>query len=269
MEVFMVKSNTGLSGLSLPLYIVMLIFLSSCATVDLAGGDGGPVETQYPATAAGDREILPGDRIIPPLKDGWEPRIIRDGYILPDEIQQLIVDSGIGLTESGRLTIKGKDFAPDCTGTVLAAYWGAGINPVKFFHLYQGNGVKRLADMGDDYDLTYVDQMPNPGDIIIWDDTYDKNEDGKWGDPYTHAGIVIDVAENGQISYMHYNYVKGVVIEKMNLKYPDTYQAADGTLLNSPMRMRAHRYIKPDAWLASHLVRGFIPMYMYPGIIEE
>ncbi|WP_169730506.1 CHAP domain-containing protein [Salinispira pacifica] len=244
--------------------------LQSCASLDF----GHSVYPDARMKSRGNISSLPdsrgsaenGDKVIESSHPQLGDRYVRDGYILPNNIQQQIVESGISLTKKNRLTVQGKDFAQDCTGTVLAAYWGAGLNPVKYFHLYSGNGVKRLHDMGEAYDLNYFSSLPNPGDVIIWDDTYDRDGNGKWGDPYTHAGVVVSVTEDGQITYLHYNYARGVVLEKMNLNRPDTYTDSNGNQVNSAMRMKSHRYIKPDSWLSSHLVRGFIPLYRYPEI---
>ncbi len=241
------------------LLISLAVFLSSCASLETAFPDSRPYKPAVKPQALPElngKSVQRGDRTLE----------IIDGYVYPTEIQRMIVESGISLTETERLVVNGQEFPADCTGTVLAAYWGAGLNPVKYFHLYSGNGVKRLNDMGEAYELNYFDALPSPGDVIIWDDTYDKDGDGKWGDPFTHAGIVVSVSENGQITYLHYNYVRGVVLEKMNLFKPDEYTNDAGELVNSPMRMRSHRHIKPDAWLASHLVRGFIPLYEYPDL---
>lgn len=251
-------------------FLLTLLLFQSCASLDF----GHSVYPDARMKSRGRNTTLPesrgaaenGDMVIESSHPQLGERHVRDGYILPNRIQQQIVESGIKLTQRNSLTIQGKEFTQDCTGTVLAAYWGAGLNPVKYFHLYNGNGVKRLHDMGEAYDLNYFSSLPNPGDVIIWDDTYDRDGNGKWGDPYTHAGIVVSVTEDGQITYLHYNYAKGVVLEKMNLTRPDTYTDSKGNLVNSAMRMKSHRYIKPESWLSSHLVRGFIPLYRYPEI---
>jgi hypothetical protein len=242
------------------LSLVIAVLLGSCASMETAFPDQRrpPKSVKPDSLPEGARTVQRGERNL----------VIADGYVIPTRIQEMIVTSGIRLTETGSLVVNGQEFPADCTGTVLAAYWGAGLNPVKYFHLYDGNGVKRLNDMGEAYDLSYLDAMPSPGDVIIWDNTYDKDGDGKWGDPFTHAGIVTSVTDTGQITYLHYNYARGVVLEKMNLLKPDEYTDAEGNLVNSPLRLRADRHIRPDAWLASHLVRGFIPLYEYPGLEE-
>lgn len=250
-----------------PVILLVLITLvtSSCTSLYSSFSSDQAIGSKPVTTGALDGHS--GKTIANPAP-GQDDRIVQNGYIVPDSIQKRIVDTALTLVNKRVLRVRGRTFPPDCTGTVLAAYWGAGLDPVKYFNLYSGNGVKRLYDMGDAYGLGYMHALPNPGDVIIWDDTYDKNGDGKWGDLYTHAGIVMEVHESGQISYLHYNYARGVVIEKMNLVKPDSYTDADETLVNSPMRMRSDRHIKPESWLASHLFKAFIPLYAYPGLAE-
>jgi hypothetical protein len=159
-----------------------------------------------------------------------------------------------------RLEINGKSFPYDCSGTVRAIYWFAGIDLARRFARYGGNGVNRLYRTLEDLQLLYDTTRPVPGDLIFWDNTYDRNGDGEWNDPLTHAGMVVRTAEDGGIEYVHLNYHKGIVIEFINLLDSDTHQVkAGGTvrIVNSPMRLGAAGRSQPGRWLASHLYRKF------------
>lgn len=180
------------------------------------------------------------------------------------EIQRLIVKGAKSLIGKTSLYVKGKSFRYDCTGTVLAIYHYAGIDLEKYFSRYSGNGVSRLYQTASNFNLFYTPALPAPGDVIFWDNTWDRNGDKVWNDPLTHTGVVLDVAEDGTISYVHLNYVKGIVIEKMNLLNPEIHilnRNGKEIILNSPMRMRSHRYINPNKWLSSHLNKGFGMLY--------
>ncbi len=158
------------------------------------------------------------------------------------------------------LYVGDREFRCDCTGVVLASYYKAGIDLMPAFAREQGNGVARLHGVAERHNLAFPGPMPEPGDIIFWDDTYDRNGDEAWGDPLTHTGIVVHVYPDGQLEYVHHNYRRGVVVAHMNLTDPDTYQVRKGDevlTVNSAMRMKSHRYIKPEAWLSSHLFRSF------------
>ncbi|TVQ25502.1 MAG: CHAP domain-containing protein [Spirochaetaceae bacterium] len=160
--------------------------------------------------------------------------------------------------------VNGYRYSYDCTGTILAIYAMAGLNVVDLFPRYTGNGVARLYAIARDYDLLYDTVYPAPGDLIFWDNTYDRAGDKRWNDDLTHVGMVISVDANGQIEYLHHHYTQGVVVDRMNLRDPETHLGPGGIVVNSPMRMRSHRYINPDQWLASHLYRRMGALHRIP-----
>jgi hypothetical protein len=167
-----------------------------------------------------------------------------------------------------KLYVGDREFRCDCTGVVLASYYKAGIDLLPAFSKERGNGVARLHGMAARYDLMVPPSYPQPGDVIIWDDTYDRNGDGAWGDPFTHTGIVVHVYPDGQIEYVHHNYRRGVVVAYMNLHELDTYQVQKGNqtlTVNSAMRMKSHRYIRPEMWLSSHLFRNYARLTELPA----
>ena len=167
-----------------------------------------------------------------------------------------------------KLYVGDREFLCDCTGVVLASYYKAGIDLMPAFRQERGNGVARLHGISERYNLTLARSQPEPGDVIIWDDTYDRNGDGAWGDELTHTGIVVHVYPGGQIEYVHHNYRRGVVIAFMNLHDRDTYQVQKGNevlTVNSAMRMKSHRYIRPEMWLSSHLFRSYARLTELPA----
>ena len=228
---------------------MLILLLSACATLGPGsatsqGGTGGTFGKGGPGSAG----------------SGAGLQRAEDGQA--SSIQRRVAEAARSFVGQNpeMLYVGNKGFRCDCTGVVLASYYKAGIDLQPAFSEERGNGVARLYAVAERYKLVAPVDRPQPGDIIFWDNTYDHNADGKWGDPLTHAGIVVDVSPDGQISYVHHNYRRGVVTARMNLRKPDTYQAqtSNGTLLvNSPMRMKSHRYIKPEAWLSSHLFRSF------------
>lgn len=172
--------------------------------------------------------------------------------------------SVIGATE---LVVKGRRFSWDCTGTVLAIYWYAGIDLARDFGRYSGNGVTRLYRTLQDASLLYTTREPILGDLVFWDDTYDADGDGSWDDPLTHVGMVMETADDGTVSYVHLNYRKGIVVERMNLREPGVHQRVrDGkvTIVNSPLRMAEAGREHPDRWLAGQLYRVLGMGYLYP-----
>lgn len=167
----------------------------------------------------------------------------------------LVADSLLG---KNKVLVNGKKFQLDCSGLVMGIYHGAGIDLTQDFNLYNGGGVTRLHKTLENKNLL-AKEYPQPGDLIFWDNTYDKNKNGRFDDYLTHVGMVIAVDETGQLTYIHHNYLKGIVLEYMNLKNPDQFEYNNGTITvraNSPMRMRNSGGPR-DKWLSSHLFRDF------------
>ncbi len=175
-----------------------------------------------------------------------------------NRIQAKLVEGAHSIRGRNRLVIGGRRFNADCTGTVLAIYWYAGIDLASPLARYRGNGVTRLYRFLEEEQALYSTRRPKAGDIIFWDNTYDRNKDGQANDYLTHTGMVVAVEDDGTVHYVHHNYRKGVVFARMNLYKPGVYtEVVDGEqrIINSPMRMRGSPNF--DKWLASQLTRSF------------
>ncbi len=158
------------------------------------------------------------------------------------------------------LNIRGKKFALDCTGVVLAIYYYAGLDLAGDFPKYSGNGVTRLYKSLEQEKLLYNTNQPETGDIIFWDNTYDRNKDGRLNDTLTHVAMVVTSKKDGTIEYIHHNYRKGIIIEYMNLLNPDVFQKLDRgemRIINSPMRMKTAGKSHGEKWLSSQLYKIF------------
>ncbi len=219
--------------------------------------------------------------VVPVVTDG--DAFVEDGAPTPDEAltaadtalapaapeerglserQILLIQAAREIIETQSTIVGATTFSYDCTGTILTVYAQAGIYLVDLFGKYTGNGVARLYGIATDYEVLHTRDLPEPGDVIFWDNTYDRNEDGNWNDPLTHAGLVISVEEGGTVEYLHHNYRRGIVTARMNLLKPEVYQNDEGNELNSPMRMAGQRASNPDLWLSSHLFREFASMHL-------
>lgn len=161
--------------------------------------------------------------------------------------QEKLVEGSYWALGKTRLKVNDRVFNLDCSGTVMAIYYYAGIDLSRDFNKYTGGGTERIFQYLEDNNLLYTTAMPVPGDIIFWDNTYDQNGDGKRNDELTHMGIVVEVSPDGTVTYIHENYAKGIILEKMNLKHPDDQER------NAPMRMKGTGM--EGGWLASHLYR--------------
>lgn len=235
---FMAVSTEGshrtLSWFALLCSVAML--LVSCATAS------GETSDTLPLSTVASRSGLP------------EPTDARSAQTLSVR-QERIVAAAHEILETQDFVVADRRYSYDCTGTILAIYAMAGIHVVDLFPRYSGNGVNRLYSIARAQDLLYHSEAPGPGDLIFWDNTYDKNGDQQWNDGLTHVGLVLSVSADGTIEYVHHHYTQGVVVARMNLRNPHTHLGSDGVVINSPMRMRSHRHLNPDEWLSSHLYR--------------
>ncbi|WP_319475737.1 CHAP domain-containing protein [Marispirochaeta aestuarii] len=168
------------------------------------------------------------------------------------ETQIRLVEGAGKVLGARRLDIGGREYPLDCTGTIMAIYAYAGIDLQSPMRRFSGNGVTRLYRYMESLDLLYSSNTPLPGDLVFWDNTYDRNNDGKWNDTLTHVGMVVAVDSDGTVHYVHHNYRKGIVLARMNLLQPDTLVQGNKQL-NSAMRMRDGKVY--PLWLSSHLYR--------------
>ena len=146
-------------------------------------------------------------------------------------VQSALVNAAQSNLGQERLLIDGKSFALDCSGVTSAFYWDVGINLAEAYPGREGSGVDRLHQYLAEKGLLYKPDEPVPGDLIFWDDTYDKNGNGLVDDELTHIGMVVDVDEEGIVTYVHHDYIHGIVTARMYPPNPSDRSR------NSPMRM--------------------------------
>jgi NlpC/P60 family len=91
-----------------------------------------------------------------------------------------------------------------------------------------------------------------PGDLVFFRDTYDRNHDGLRNDGLTHVGIVESVEDDGTIVFVHRGRA-GIVRAHMNALRPRSARG-DGKPINDVLR-RPTRTTR--AYLAGELFAGF------------
>ena len=165
----------------------------------------------------------------------------------------------LGQKPNASVVVKGRTFTLDCIGTVSAIFYRVGIDVTKDFAMYAGNGVNRLYMTLRDQGVLHRDTYPRPGDVVVWDNTWDANGDGdRTDDPRTHAGVVIRVDDDGTIHYIHEDLSSGVVAEVMNLIEPTVAWDENGKRLNSGMAVATTAGgPKPEHWLSGEMFDAF------------
>ena len=167
----------------------------------------------------------------PPDESSAGPVEVAEGGLTAT--QAALVDAAHWAQGRSDVSNNGRNFSMDCSGVVSALYWRAGIDLQSCYPRYTGNGVARIYRWMEDEKLLYRPDEPAPGDLIFWDNSYDKNGNGAADDDLTHIGMAVSVDREGLVTYVHLDYISGVVFAKM---YPP--DPADRTR-NTGMRMRS------------------------------
>ncbi len=99
-------------------------------------------------------------------------------------------------------------------------------------------------------------ETPDAGDLVFFDDTWDKDRDGRRNDPLTHVGVVTATESDGRVTFIHVGSRKlkeGV----LDAGRPGAKRDKAGNTLNSPLRVRRKRDPRGTAYLAGQLLRGY------------
>ncbi len=112
-----------------------------------------------------------------------------------------------------------KSYRRDCSGTTRAIYDYLGISlgylptnagendATTIYNAVQKNGVMDQKNVA-------------PLDLVFFDDTYDRNDNGALDDKLTHVGVVEKILPDKTILFVHY-MGKSIIRSRMNLQYPD------------------------------------------------
>ena len=149
----------------------------------------------------------------------------------------------------GRHPLKhgGEKFRYDCSGLVEAVSARAGQpltgNTAGLWLQAQAQGVDHRK------------KRPSPGDLVFFDDTYDRNENGRLDDDLTHVAVVETVDDDGTLTLVHKGS-KGVVRTFMNLEHPHDKTDAGGKVLNSALRVKTSKDPRGTKYLTGELWKG-------------
>lgn len=156
-------------------------------------------------------------------------------------------------------SVKGKHFTQDCIGYVRYVYYKAGLDLLKVSG-NGGRGVRAIHNGLIKYGFVYTAKVSGIGDMIFFDNTYDVNKNGKWDDPLSHVGIIVNIGKHRTMTYIHRGS-RGVKSEKINLYYPNThaFRKKDKTRLkiNSYLRRNRGEGFSKRSYIASYFYRAF------------
>jgi hypothetical protein len=147
-----------------------------------------------------------------------------------------------------------KGFRNDCSGFISAVYDRAGA-PLT------GN-TRSMWAMAKSTGSNHTRKLPSPGDLAFFDNTYDRDKDGRWDDELTHIGVVLEVHDDGTVLIAHSGTSKGRTTLRLNLKHPGVHQDEDGKVLNDYLRARGKRDPKKAVHLAGQLWRAWASLHV-------
>src|SRR3954467_8471846 len=145
--------------------------------------------------------------------------------------------------------VDGQPISTECSGFVRDLYTRAGIDLFSEGQPSDG-GVRAIARWVERHGGMTREKLPAPGDLAFFDNSYDRNGDGRLNDRLTHVGFVEGVLADGTVLVIHATN-HGIVREPMNLLHPHE------TTVNAPLRRRSANDAPATPHLMSELFAGF------------
>ncbi len=172
-----------------------------------------------------------------------------------------VLEIGRAMVGQREVTIDGQSHRADCSGFVQACFTAGGLTLTESGDagtsgteiLY--NALRRTGGL-------HEGEIPEPGDLVFFSNTYDRNHNGRLDDDFTHVGFVESVGGDGTVHFLH--FVSGAVrIGRMNLLHPnDRVDEGSGTIWNDPLRRRRKddsakvRYLTSQLWIGFGRIGG-------------
>ncbi len=157
--------------------------------------------------------------------------------------------------------VEGKTYRDDCSGLVCALHARADID-------LEHRNTAALFELAKELDVHHRRQVPSPGDVVFFDDTHDRNGNGRLDDDLTHLAVVEKVRDDGTLTLVHRGS-KGVSRIWMNLSRPDEHADAEGQVLNSFLRVRTAKDPRGTKYLAGQLWRGGASFWQAGDLVAD
>ncbi|HSA23252.1 MAG TPA: hypothetical protein P5076_17475 [Myxococcota bacterium] len=159
----------------------------------------------------------------------------------PASCRESLVAHARGLQGRDRYRVGGREFPRDCAGFTLAALAGAGLDLEALLPVdpEDPSGVSLLHRMASQRGMLHRSRVPQVGDLVFFDHTWDRNRNGRADDALTHVGIVERVDPDGTITFLH-RVKRGELRYRMNLFHPALRrEPKTGKVLNHYLRVGA------------------------------
>lgn len=169
----------------------------------------------------------------------------------------LLATARAWLGRRGAFEARGRRFHPDCSGYVEAVYEAQGIPIRDAFDIRPEDEWRASAALQRatrELGVLYgAEREPLAGDLVFFENTYDRNRNGRSDDGVTHVGLVEEVRPDGAVVFLHRGS-RGVARAVLDLRAPATGRDAGGAQRNSPLRARSRQ---GEPALAGELFAGF------------
>ena len=126
--------------------------------------------------------------------------------------------------------------------------------------LYEGekktSGVGRIASYVSRHGQLHAGPLPEPGDLVFFQNTQDANGDGFNNDGWTHVGIVEQVDGDGTVVFIS-TVSTGIERRRLNLLQPHRHRSRDGKTLNDFLRRKRVGDPPRTAYLTGELFASY------------
>jgi cell wall-associated NlpC family hydrolase len=217
--------------------VLLALWLQGCATATTAGG--GSPGTLPPPTPEAERQSPS-----PPAQWSDWPRESGFGAAA----------AGAGRALVGLRSLKSvaPHFTDDCVGFVRLVYAKLQVELIDDGVRGVRGGVPAIWDTMRRRGLVHF-HLPQPGDLVFFTETYDRNHDGRRDDGLTHVGLVELVDASGGVWFLHRSG-HGIERSRLDLNRRSEHTDGYGALLNDYLRMKDR---SGDARLTGELLYGF------------
>lgn len=217
------------------LSLLLYIMLSACSR-------RGLVRSPYKG--------MGGEQFPRPKAEAWDNYGIAGGRLRGEKIAVCAID----FLGQSSLVVDGERYRYDCSGFVMAAHMAANVKL---------NGASnKLYEMAQNHHVIHRKTRPYLGDVVFFDNTYDRNKNGRRDDLITHVGVVTAIDAHGTIELAHLGG-SGITKIYMNLRAPDVHKSEDGRILNSYLRVRSSKDDGPR--LTGELWKAFGSIWAIPS----
>ncbi len=165
----------------------------------------------------------------------------------PNALARDIVRAANAFVGNPSLSVDGTAYRFDCSGLVEAALASAGLE--------ETGSSAMLFERARELGVLHHRRAPKPGDVAFFDNTYDRDGNGRNDDSLTHSAVVVNVSSDGTVDMVHVGS-KGVTELRMNLRNPHDLDV-DGVRQNDYLRSKSGRDPANTEYLAGELWVGF------------